>query len=94
MFFVVKKYNITRDDDSLDGCIWLTEDQLDAILEEKGLTNQNEEQQNGGDHVIQKRQVVNGVASGGFAKWPMPIHFRFDGEHSECNGTADVQIRD
>jgi len=66
------------DDDTLDGCIWLTEEQIDAMMRQ--LNNETTESDE--VHSRQKRTLVD-FSRSPFSKWSMPITYKFDGAHCE-----------
>ena len=68
-----------EDTGDLDGCIWLSEEQLDELLAERGVSGS----MLGEDHKIAKRSTDISVAGGGFKKWPNAVvPYKFDG-HSK-----------
>ena len=67
----------TPDDDTLDGCIWLTEEQIDAMM-----LHLNNETTDSDVHSRQKRTLTDFTQSP-FSKWSMPITYKFDGSHCE-----------
>ena len=58
----------------LDKCIWLVEDQVDELLQQE-----HEHVQSGG----RKKRTIDQSA---FLRWDMPIHWKFDGNHSKYTG--------
>jgi len=62
------------DDDTLDGCIWLTEEQIDAMM--LRLNNDTD------SHRRQKRAFLD-FARYPYSKWSMPVPYKFDGSHCE-----------
>ena len=72
------------EDDTLDGCIWLTEEQIDAMMVH--LNNKTTETD---VHSRQKRTLVD------FRRWPsnkwsMPITYKFDGTHCKYRPSPDA----
>ena len=66
-------------DDTVDGCIWLTEDQIDAMM-----LDLNNKMTDSDVHSRQKRTLAYWAL---YNKWSMPITYKFDGSHCEycCN---------
>ena len=78
----LQHYNISREDFTLDGCILYTEEQLIKLLQEKGV-DMTQDGDSGRTRTRHKRQVDRYVAGDGQQrKWPMPVPFKFDGDHS------------
>jgi len=61
----------------LDGCIWLTEDQIDAMLRYR-----NNETTHSDVHSRHKRTLTD-FRDSPYKKWSMPITYKFDGTHCE-----------
>jgi len=61
----------------LDGCVLLTEDQLDSMMIQ--LNNETNESD---VHSRQKRSMTDFTWLT-HLKWPMPITYKFDGSHCE-----------
>lgn len=57
-----------------DKCIWLVEDQVDELLQQE-----YDHMQSGG----RKKRTIDQSA---FLRWDMPIHWKFDGNHSKHTG--------
>ena len=74
------------DDDTLDGCIWLTEEQIDAMM----LQLNNETTQSD-VHSRQKRTLVDFTKSP-FSRWSTSITYKFDGSHCEYRPDAVNRI--
>jgi hypothetical protein len=70
-------------DDSLDGCIWLTEEQVD------GITKQIEEEWAMEDGTAPKRQKrkLKDFSNYPYGLWDMPVVWKFDGNHSKYFST-------
>ena len=72
-------------DDTLDGCIWLTEEQIDEMMKAQ-LNNDtadlSSELTSQSSHHRQKRTLVD-FDRQPYSKWPMPITYKFDGDHCE-----------
>jgi len=65
------------EDDTLDGCIWLTEEQIDDMIH-----NLKNDTTNSDAHSRQKRTLLDFTRSP-YSKWTMPITYKFDGSHCE-----------
>ena len=64
---------------SLDGCIYLTEHQVDMLMETMSATTQNDVPQ------IEIRKLVD-LEKKFSQKWTkFPIKYKFDGKHSKCD---------
>ena len=74
--------NDDDDDDSLDGCIWLTEKQIDAMTAR--LNNDTK------SHHRQKRTFINFATAWDSDKWSMPVTYKFDGAHSQYTPLGPV----
>ena len=65
------------DDGSLDGCIWLTEEQADDIMD---LMKREDPEMQYGRRVRRKRKFT----FNSFSKWEeLPIVYKFDGVHGK-----------
>jgi len=64
----------STDDDTLDGCIWLTEDQIDAMMIH--LNNDTD------SHHRHKRAFLD-FNRWPYSRWSMPVTYKFDGSHCE-----------
>jgi astacin len=65
-------------DDSLDGCIWLTEYQVDGIMENL----EHQWRAADGEFVIREKRKLNDFGNYLFGLWDMPIAWKFDGNHN------------
>jgi len=66
------------DDDTLDGCIWLTEEQIDAMM--RRLNNDSDSEAN---HHRREKRAFTDFRRSPFSRWSMPITYKFDGAHCE-----------
>ena len=73
-FQKMKESIVNSGQDRLEDCILLTEEQMDELLELQKAAFFN-----GTDHRRQKRTIRKGA----FSRWSLPIHWKFDGNHSE-----------
>jgi len=62
-------------DDTLDGCIWLTEEQIDAMMLD---LNNDTTTTDPDEHSRQKRSLTDFTRFPS-SKWSMPITYKFDG---------------
>lgn len=55
-----------------DGCIWWTEEQIDILMTEAKKSK---------DATLKsrKKRTLTNLKNNPYSKWPMPIHFKFDG---------------
>lgn len=70
----------------MDGCTWLVEAQLNKLLKSRGVdVDDDSEAEAPKDTMMRKKRQVDRyvIGSGQFRKWPMPVPFKFDGDHSE-----------
>ena len=67
----------TSTDDTLDGCILLTEEQIDAMM-----LQLNNDTTDSDVHSRQKRTLTD-FGQSPYNMWPMPITYKFDGSHCE-----------
>ena len=71
-------------DERLEECILLTEDQIDELIslqEEQAFSGQG------------KRRRKRTLRKGAFSRWSLPIHWKFDGNHSEYRLQAAARSR-
>lgn len=75
-------------DDSLDGCIWLTEEQIDGITEKIQEEWEEEEHRgsrgasHGNGRSRQKRKLKD-FSNFLYGMWEMPLRWKFDGNHDD-----------
>ena len=76
------------EDDTLDGCIWLTEEQIDAMM--RHLNNETTESSSDA-HSRQKRTLTD-FSQAPYSKWSMPIEYKFDGGHCEYSTATYLSL--
>ena len=74
------------DQDRLDSCIWLTEDQLDQLLGETETHTQQTDKNDALQRNRPKRKIEN-FKTRPDRKWTFPIRYKFDGSHSKYTAT-------
>jgi len=66
-------------DDTLDGCIWLTEEQIDTMM----LRLNNDTTTTDPDVHSRKKRTLTDFTRSPFSRWSTPITYKFDGTHCE-----------